>query len=118
MAINVSFEGYVNELKQFGWGNVARVSHAQRAKNEQTGEWETVGNDYFDVTLPAGLVVTEKSIVKVTGTLKVKTYPKKDGTLGIDLKVNAKEVEPVDRRGNSDAAKDTFKSLGATEAVW
>lgn len=118
MAINVTFEGYVNEVKQFGWGDVARVSHAQRGKNEQTGEWETIGTDYFDVTLPAGTLVSEKSVVKVTGILKVGTYPKKDGTQGIALKVRATEVEPVERRGGSSNAQDNLKSFGATEAVW
>lgn len=118
MAINVVFEGYVNEVKTFGWGDVARVSHAQRAKNDATGQWETVGKDYFDVTLPAGAAVSEGSVIQVTGTLKVGTYDKKDGTVGISLKVRAQEVVPVDRRGGSDAVKDNMKSFGATEAVW
>lgn len=101
MAINVEFEGYVNEVKSFAWGNVAKVSHNQRAKDDATGQWTTVGKDYFDVTLPEGTSVDENSIVKVTGTLKVGTYEKKDGTTGVGLKVRAQSVQPVQRGGSA-----------------
>ncbi len=101
MAINIEFEGYVNETKGFSWGWVAKVAHSQRAKNEATGQWETVGKDYFDVTLPEGALVTEGTIVRVKGTLKVGTYEKKDGTTGVALKVRAQEITPVERAGQS-----------------
>lgn len=97
MAITVEFEGYVNEVKAFSWGNVAKVSHSQRAKNDATGQWETVGKDYLDVTLPDGVTVADNSIVKVRGSLKVSTYDKKDGTTGVALKVRAYEIEAVER---------------------
>jgi len=99
MAINVEFEGYVNEVKAFSWGNVAKVSHSQRAKNDATGQWETVGKDYFDVTLPDGVTVKENTVVRVAGSLKVGTYDKKDGTQGISMKVRAKDVTDVTRDG-------------------
>lgn len=101
MALNIQFEGYVNEVKQFSWGAVAKVSHSQRAKNEATGQWETVGKDYFDVTLPDGQAVDEGSLVKVVGTLKVGTYEKKDGGTGIALKVRAQEISAVERRSSN-----------------
>lgn len=104
MAINIEFEGYVNEVKGFSWGWVAKVAHSQRAKNEQTGQWETVGKDYIDVTLPDGVNVNENTIVRVKGTLKVGTYEKKDGTTGVALKVRAQEVTPVERGGNNTPA--------------
>ena len=97
MALNVHFEGYVNEVKQFSWGNVAKISHSQRAKNAETGQWETVGKDYFDVTLPDGVMVEEGSIYAVEGTLKVGTYDKKDGTQGVSLKVRAQTINKVER---------------------
>ena len=96
MAITVTFEGYVNEVKTFSWGTVAKVSHSQRAKND-AGVWETVGKDYLDVTVPEGVTVSENQIVKVTGTLKVGTYDKKDGTVGIALKVRGQEITAVER---------------------
>lgn len=99
MAINITVEAYVNEVKQFSWGTVARMSHSQRAKNEATGEWETVGRDYLDVTLPEGATATEGDILRVEGTLKVGTYDKKDGTQGISLKVRAQSVDKVMRSG-------------------
>lgn len=103
MAIQVVFEGFVNEVKALSWGNVAKVSHSQRAKND-AGEWETVGRDYFDVTLPDGAVVNDGSLVKVVGTLKVGTYEKNDGTTGISLKVRATEISAVERGQSAPAA--------------
>jgi hypothetical protein len=100
MAVAVTFEGYVNEVKQFQWGSVAKVSHSQRAKNDATGQWETVGKDYFDVTLPDGVIVSENEIIRVEGNLKVGTYDKKDGTTGISLKVRALNITPVIRTGS------------------
>lgn len=103
MAIQVVFEGFVNEVKALSWGNVAKVSHSQRAKND-AGEWETVGRDYFDVTLPDGVNVNDGSLVKVVGTLKVGTYEKNDGSTGVSLKVRATEVAPVERGQAAPAA--------------
>lgn len=98
MALNIEFEGYVNEVKTFDWGRVAKLSHAQRAKNQTTGEWETVGKDYIDVTLPDDAISpTENTIVNVRGSLKVSTYQKLDGTTGVGMKVRAKEISPVVR---------------------
>lgn len=116
MAVSVTFEGYVNEVKAFSWGNVAKVSHSQRAKNDATGQWETVGKDYFDVTLPDGVSVAENSLVQVIGNLKVGTYAKQDGTTGVSLKVRATSVVPVERRsaGRTDAAA-TMESFGAVQ---
>lgn len=98
MAIQVTFEGWVNETKQFDWGTVLKVSHDQRAKNAQ-GEWESVGKDYFDVTVTAeqAAQLVGARVVKVTGTLKVGTYEKRDGGVGVALKVRAQEVAPVER---------------------
>lgn len=110
MAVNVVFEGFVNEVKPFSWGTVAKVSHSQRAKNDATGQWETVGKDYFDVTLPEGVTVPEGELVRVEGTLKVGTYDKKDGTTGVALKVRAQSVRKVERgaRDGVAAAKEVL----------
>lgn len=114
MAINVSFEGFINEVKVLSWGTVAKVSHSQRAKNEQTGQWETTGKDYFDVTLPDGVNVNEGALVKVTGTLKVGTFEKRDGSTGVALKVRAQDIAPVDR-GNAAPAGITTSWESASE---
>ena len=99
MALFIEFEGFVQETKPFSWGNVAKIAHNQRAKNA-AGEWETTGKDYIDVVLPDGVVVTDSSLVKVSGTFKVSSYPKKDGTFGVAIKVNAREIVPVVRRND------------------
>lgn len=114
MAIEVKFEGFVNEVKQFSWGTVIKVAHSRRAKNDATGEWETVGKDYFDVTLPDGEPTpAEGSIIRVVGNLsKVDTFEKRDGTTGVALKVRAFEIEPVDRRGPVDVVRDVLAPAG------
>ena len=110
MALNIEFEGFVQETKPFSWGNVAKVAHNQRAKNA-AGEWETTGKDYLDVVLPDGVVVSDNSLISVKGTFKVSTYPKKDGTQGVSIKVNAKEVSPV-VRGKRDPVDTLLNVLG------
>jgi hypothetical protein len=99
MSIKVSFEGWVNEVKTFDWGNVVKVSHNQNSKNALTGEWEVIGKDYLDITVtPEQLsYIRNAKVVKVEGTLKVSTYPKKDGTFGVAMKVWATSIEPVER---------------------
>lgn len=117
MAVNVVFEGFVNEVKPFSWGTVAKVSHSQRAKNDATGQWETVGKDYFDVTLPEGVTIPEGDLVRVEGTLKVSTYDKKDGTIGIALKVRAQSVRKVER-GQRDAVAAAKEVLAPVPDSW
>jgi hypothetical protein len=91
MAIEIKFTGYINEIKEFSWGKIAKVAHSQVRKND-AGEWETVGRDYFDVILPEGSRVSEKDKVEVIGKLKSKTFDKKDGTKGMSLEVRAESV--------------------------
>lgn len=117
MAVNVIFEGFVNEVKPFSWGTVAKVSHSQRAKNDATGQWETVGKDYFDVTLPEGVSIPEGELVRVEGTLKVGTYDKKDGTTGVALKVRAQSIRKVER-GNRDAVAAAKEVLAPVPDSW
>lgn len=99
MAINVEFDGWLNEVKTFDWGFVAKITHDQRAKN-QAGEWETVGKDYIDVTLTSEqfAVVNGASKVHVVGTLKVDAYMNKNGAAKPSMKVRALEIRPVDRK--------------------
>ena len=122
MALNIEFEGYVNEVKQFSWGTVVKMAHSQRAKNDETGEWETVGKDYLDVTLPDGVAAPdENTIARVKGTFKVATFEKRDGSTGIDIKVRASEIEAVDRRRDPvDVVANVLAPLGAVEMepVW
>lgn len=107
MSIKVSFEGWVNEVKNFDWGNVLRVTHDQRSKNALTGEWETTGKDYIDVTVTNEQLsyINGAKVVSVTGSLKVGTYAKKDGSTGVALKVRAIEIQPVERGSRSVASQ-------------
>ena len=107
MAIRIEFTGFINEVKPFDWGTVYRMSHNQQMKNDQ-GQWETVGRDYFDVIGPAGFV--ESNRVTVQGTLKTKTYEKKDGSgKGIVLQVRAESMEHA-TPGNNAASPNLGQS--------
>jgi hypothetical protein len=111
MAVRVEFEAWVNEVRQFDWGVVYNVSHAQRVKNHQ-GEWETTAYDYFDVTGEPGFHKDDR--VKVVGNLKTKRYDKKDGSKGISLQVRAESIEKVERA----AATPRPASVPDMQQVW
>lgn len=120
MALKIEFEGYVNEVKNFSWGAVVKMSHSQRAKNKDTGLWETIGKDYIDVVLPEGFnaaQINEGMILNVFGTFKVETYPKNDGSTGVAIKVRATDVSNVERQSGYAAKPDAgaaLRSVGAT----
>jgi hypothetical protein len=114
MALQLNFEGYVNDVKHFDWGTVLKVSHAQRVKNEATGEWETAGYDYFDVTVTAEQLaaIGDNKIVTVSGTLrKGKSFQRKDGSWDIELKVRAQNISAVDRVNNTDTAVKNLQAV-------
>jgi hypothetical protein len=92
MAIQIEFSGYINEVKKFEWGTVYDISHAQRQQNEG-GQWETVGYDYFSVIGDPGFEKDQRVTVK--GRLKTKKYDKRDGTKGTTLEVRAEYIELV-----------------------
>jgi RPA family protein len=95
MAIRVEFDGWIKEIRQFDWGVVYVVSHAQRRKNHQ-GEWETEDYDYLDVSGDPGFQVDDR--IRVTGNLKTKRYDKKDGSgKGIALQVRSETITKVER---------------------
>lgn len=110
MALNISFEGFVQEVKEFGWGTVVTVVHNQRSKNDATGQWETVGKDYLDVTTD-GPIPPKDTKVAVSGRLKVSTYQKKDGTTGIALKVAGATISEATRGNAVAATKEILEPL-------
>lgn len=89
MAIRIEFKGFINEVKKFEWGTVYEIAHSQRKQND-SGEWETVGYDYFSVVGDNGF--EKGQLVSVTGNLKTKRYEKQDGSQGISLEVRASEI--------------------------
>jgi len=114
MAVNIEFQGFINEIKTFDWGTVYEISHNQVRKGHQ-GDWETVGRDYFSVIAPEeARHLTKDSRVLVKGRFKSKRFAKKDGSKGISLEVRAESIEvqsagslPQDKTGHA-----------AINAVW
>lgn len=99
MALKIEFEGWVNEVKDFSWGRAISMTHQQRAQNRTTGEWETVGKDYLDVSVShdSEIVIPDGKLLRVFGNLKVETYVKRDGSTAVALKVRATRLEAVER---------------------
>lgn len=101
MALSLSFTGFVEEVKTFDWGSVVTVSHSNRQKNPQ-GEWETTSRDYIDVSVDPGsefdwLLQAQKGTrISLSGNTKISTYPKKDGSSGVRIKVWPKQAELVE----------------------
>jgi hypothetical protein len=108
MAVNIEFTGFVNGVRNFDWGVVYDVAHAQMMKDDQD-EWKVVGKDYFSVTGPNGF--NEGDQVRVVGTLKTKLFDKKDGSKGISLNVRAKEMVKAERRGGGPTGSDAVSQV-------
>jgi single-stranded DNA-binding protein len=114
MAIQIEFQGFVNEVKNFDWGTVYNVSHNQVRKTPQ-GQWETVGRDYFSVVAPDGTQpLAENMRVNVKGRLKTKTFEKRDGSKGISLEVRADEISVLAQG----TLREDKVNEAAIQAVW
>jgi hypothetical protein len=94
MAIQIEFTGFVQDVKVFNWGNVAKVTHNQ-VRKDANGNWENIGYDNFDVILPDGVTVAKNDKITVRGRFKSKKYNKNDGSFGLSLEVKAQEIIPV-----------------------
>lgn len=90
----VIITGWLNDVKNFAWGNVGKVAVDQRRKNDTTGEWETVDKTIYDVVFEGPFPDSKQVIVsgRVSGT---NTYDKRDGSTGVSIKVRADSVEEV-----------------------
>lgn len=114
MAINIEFQGFINEIKSFDWGTVYNVSHNQVRKNT-SGQWETVGKDYFSVVAPEDTgTLAEGSRVNIKGRMKTKLYDKRDGSKGVSLEVRADEITVL----APGTLREDKKGAAAVTAVW
>lgn len=114
MTINIEFQGFINEIKTFDWGTVYNVSHNQVRKTP-TGQWETVGRDYFSVVAPEDTrPLVEGTRVNVKGRMKTKSYEKRDGSKGISLEVRAEELTVL----SPGTQREDKKGAAAVTAVW
>jgi single-stranded DNA-binding protein len=114
MAINIEFQGFVNEVKNFDWGTVYNISHNQVRKTPQ-GTWETVGRDYFSVVAPEGAdLLAENMRVNVKGRMKTKTFEKRDGSKGMSLEVRADSITVI----SAGTQREDKVNEAAVNAVW
>ena len=111
MAVKIEFMGYVNNVREYDWGVVYDMSHNQTQKKD--GQWQTIGRDYFSVVGPdGGPRFAENDMVSVKGTLKTKTFDKKDGSKGVALNVRAESMEMnAKTRPNQSVVEDVFKDI-------
>jgi len=93
MAIQIQFDGFIEDIRTFDWGRVFNVSHTQWKKNGE--EFESIGKDYLDVTTDDAHAdgADQGDKIRVTGRLKTKRFNKKDGSTGIALNVRAETFE-------------------------
>lgn len=114
MAINIEFQGFINEVKNFDWGTVYNVSHNQVRKTP-AGQWETVGKDYFSVIAPDDARnLTENTRVGIKGRMKTKLYDKRDGSKGVSLEVRADEISVLAQG----TLREDKQGAAAVTAVW
>ena len=110
MTIRVEFDGFINKVREYEWGVVYDIAHTQR-KKQPDGTWANDGRDYFSVTGEKGL--SEGDLVSVKGTLKTKTYDKRDGSgKGVALNVRADEIT---RRATNGGQGSSVKEM---QGLW
>ncbi|NBU22792.1 MAG: hypothetical protein EBS38_02615 [Actinobacteria bacterium] len=120
MAIQVSFTGFIQGTKEFGWGTVLEVAHTNRKKND-AGEWETVSTDYVDVIIDGKDVAAFKHVleagkssrVAVKGNVKLNPYLTRSGEAAAKLKVYPEELDLVDAVST---VKSVLKPLDLSDA--
>lgn len=120
MAIQVSVVGFLQEVKEFGWGTVLEIAHSNRKKND-SGEWETISTDYIDVIIDGKdvqayqhiLTAPKSTKVSVKGNMKWNTYMRRDGEPGAKMKIYPSELELVDAVS---IVKQVLKPVEAADA--
>ena len=89
----IEVTGWLNDIKDFEWGRVLKLSVDVRKKNHQ-GEWETVDKTIYDVVTDGRAALEGVKQVKVTGRITcTSTFQKRDGSTGSAIKVRAETVE-------------------------
>jgi hypothetical protein len=114
MAMEITFSGWLNDIKKFDWAYVLKCAHHVRKKNGDT--WETVSKDYIDVIvedLSQFPQITEDSVpcrIKVTGNFKPASYERTDQSgereTILYTKVWAKDIEILEGSQGASAAMD------------
>jgi|DEB0MinimDraft_6_1074348.scaffolds.fasta_scaffold26642_2 single-stranded DNA-binding protein len=117
MAINIQFDGFIEDVREFDWGRVFNVSHTQWKKTGE--EFEAIGKDYLDVTTDDahadGAEAGDK--IRVTGRLKTKRFNKKDGSTGIALNVRAESFEIL-KKGDPNNRGSEKTGHAAMNEIW
>ncbi len=90
----VTVTGWLNDAKTFDWGSAAKVSVDVRKQNA-AGEWETVDKLVYDVTYE-GAFPDAKQVIATGRIVGVNTYEKRDGSVGVSIKVRATDVAPAE----------------------
>jgi len=83
---------WLNKVDHFSWGTALKVSLPKRAKNADTGAWETVDRFDFDAVLAEGYVLpdglAEGDLISLEGYFSTgEIYSKKDGSQRQALKL-------------------------------
>ncbi len=113
----VEVTGWLNDVKQFDWGVVLKLSVDVRRKNDQ-GEWETVDKTIYDVTTDGKTAVEGVKQVRVVGRITgTNTFQKRDGSTGSSIKVRADRVEVASDKVNEAAIMEAWPTAKIGEAI-
>lgn len=104
MAMELTFTGWLNDVKSFDWGTVLKMSHSVRKKDE-AGNWQTVSKDFVDVIIDNDkrgefehvLSATVPCRVNVTGNAKPAHYTNNVGDTVVYMKVWANAAEVLEQ---------------------
>ena len=91
----IEVTGWLNDVKDFEWGRVLKLSVDVRKKNHQD-EWETVDKTIYDVVTDGRAALEGVKQVRVVGRITgTSTFQKRDGSTGSAIKVRAESAEPA-----------------------
>lgn len=115
MAMEITFSGWLNDIKKFEWAYVLKCAHHVRRKDDN-GQWVTASKDYIDVIVEDMSQfpwLTEDVVpcrIKVSGNFKPAHYERTSETgereVVVYTKVWAKEIEKIENDFGAPAAMD------------
>jgi hypothetical protein len=117
----VEVTGWLNDVKEFDWGTVLKLSVDVRKRND-AGVWETVDKTVYDVSTDGKQALEGVKQVKVSGRITgVNTFQKRDGGTGVSVRVRADRVEVASDKVDVAAVNEVWPTVtpgqGITESA-
>jgi hypothetical protein len=113
----IQVTGWLNNVKEFDWGTVLKLSVDVRKKTE-SGDWETVDKTIYDVTTDGKQALEGVKQVTVTGRITgTSTFQKRDGSTGSAIKVRAESIVIASDKRNEAALNEVWPTVNPNQPL-